>query len=150
MVLPPQGCWQAHFQLWEQWGGCALGRSTCPGQQAVPGHSTGPGAEQSRRAVKHRRGFAHTSGVCGWRKAALEVFREQGGQEEDALRETSLAMLQLPAIHTRSIPSSATLGRSWSSFCRCLYSQSTRAGRRLRSSALSKGWLQAGDLGCQC
>lgn len=131
MVLPPQGCWQGHFQLWEQWGGCALGRSTSPGQQAVPGHSAGHGAEQSRRAVKHRRGLAHACGVSGWRRAALEVFREQGGQGEDAPRETSLGMLQLPAIHTGSIPSSATLEGAGAAFFRCLYSQITRAGKRL-------------------
>lgn len=36
---------EGHFQLWEQWDGCALGRSTSPGQQAVPGHSAGSVAE---------------------------------------------------------------------------------------------------------
>lgn len=59
------------------------------------------------------------------------MFREQGGQGKDALRETRLAMLQLPAIHTRSIPDSATLEGAGAAFFRCLYSQSTRAGKRL-------------------
>lgn len=55
-------------------------------------------------------------GISGWKTAALEMFRVQGGQGEDALGATRLATLQLPAIHTGSIPSPATLEGAGAAF----------------------------------
>lgn len=58
-------------------------------------------------------------GVSGWRRAALEVFRVQGGKGEHVQGETSLAMLQLPPLHTGSIPSSVTPEGAGAAFFRC-------------------------------
>lgn len=84
------------------------------------------------------------SGVSGWRRAALEVFRVQGGKGEHVQGETSLAMLQLPPLHTGSIPSSVTPEGAGAAFFRCLYSQSTRAGKRLAQGLCPQQRMAAG------